>query len=77
MIDAGHQLRVAECPDRLRGQSVRPGQADHRGHRAGTYPHTPGRLPVAPLQRPFQPQDVSNLPHGQSFRGHRSCWERW
>jgi hypothetical protein len=37
---------------------------------------SPSCLPLTPSSRPFQPQSLSNVSHGQSFGGHRTPWDR-
>jgi hypothetical protein len=61
---------VAHPFERVPRQSDAGGTADYRRHGAGTDPQAARRLPVTPVQAPFQAQNLSNVSHGQSFRRH-------
>jgi hypothetical protein len=61
---------VAHPLERVPRQPDPGGAADDRGHGTGADPQAARRLAVAPLQVPFQAQNLSNVSHGQSFRRH-------
>ena len=69
-IEPLFQRVVAHALERVPRQSDAVGAADDRRDGAGTDPQAPRRLAVAPFQWPFQPQNLSNVSHGQSVRCH-------
>ena len=58
--------------DRVPGERHRVARLTTEATAPALMPETPGRLPVTPTQRPLQSQNLSNVSHGQSFRGHRT-----